>query len=120
MRRPFSVFCGQLCGTHRSTPECRRVGSRCRCRSQYRQNWLSILQTSGIVSLLPPWHNNLSKRLVKTAKLYLVDTGLAAYLAEWSNPQTLEVLAMSGAILETWVVAELLKSYLHNGLTPPF
>ncbi len=84
------------------------------------KSWLSILQTSGIVWLLPPWHSNLTKRLVKTPKLYLLDTGLAAYLTEWSSPQTLEAGAMSGAILETWVVTELLKSYLHNGLAPPF
>lgn len=84
------------------------------------KSWLSILQTSGIVWLLPPWHSNLSKRLVKTPKLYLLDTGLAAFLTEWSTPQTLEAGAMSGAILETWIVTELLKSYLHNGLVPPF
>lgn len=84
------------------------------------KSWLSILQTSGIVWLLQPWHTNLTKRLVKTPKLYLLDTGLAAYLTEWSSPQTLEAGAMSGAILETWIVAELLKSYLHNGLVPPF
>ncbi len=84
------------------------------------KSWLSILQTSGIVWLLPPWHTNLTKRLVKTPKLYLLDTGLAAYLTEWSSPQTLEAGAMSGAILETWVVIELLKSYLHNGLAAPF
>jgi predicted AAA+ superfamily ATPase len=84
------------------------------------KSWLSILQTSGIVWLLPPWHTNLTKRLVKTPKLYLLDTGLAAYLTEWSSPKTLEAGAMNGAILETWVVSELLKSYLHNGLVPPF
>lgn len=84
------------------------------------KSWLSILQTSGIVWLLPPWHTNLTKRLVKTPKLYLLDTGLAAYLTEWSSPQTLEAGAMNGAILETWVVSELLKSYLHSGLVPPF
>ncbi len=84
------------------------------------KNWLSILQTSGIVWLLPPWHTNLTKRLVKTPKLYFLDTGLAAYLSEWSSPQNLEAGAMSGAIMETWIVAELLKSYLHNGLVPPF
>jgi predicted AAA+ superfamily ATPase len=84
------------------------------------KSWLSILQTSGIVWLLQPWHTNLTKRLVKTPKLYFLDTGLAAYLSEWSSPQNLEAGAMSGAIMETWVVTELLKSYLHNGLVPPF
>jgi len=84
------------------------------------KSWLSILETSGLVWLLPSWHSNLTKRLVKTPKLYFLDTGLCAYLTEWSTPETLEAGALSGPILETWIVAELLKSYLHNGLVPPF
>jgi len=84
------------------------------------KHWLSILVASGLVWLLEPYHTNLSKRLVKTPKLYFMDTGLAAYLTEWSTPATLEAGAMSGAIFETWVVAELLKSYWHNGKQAPF
>jgi predicted AAA+ superfamily ATPase len=84
------------------------------------KNWLSILQASGIVYLLEPYHSNVTKRLVKTPKLYFLDTGLCAYLTEWSSPETLEAGAMSGAILETWVMAELLKCYRHNGRQAPF
>jgi predicted AAA+ superfamily ATPase len=84
------------------------------------KNWLSILQTSGIVYLLEPYHTNVTKRLVKTPKLYFLDTGLAAYLTEWTTPETLEAGAMSGPILETWILAELLKSYWHNGQRAPF
>lgn len=84
------------------------------------KKWLSILDASGLVWLLPPWHGNVTKRLVKAPKLYFLDTGLCAYLTEWSTPKTLESGAMSGQILETWVIAELLKSYLHHGLVPPF
>lgn len=84
------------------------------------KSWLSILQTSGIVYLLEPYHSNLTKRLVKTPKLYFLDTGLCAYLTQWSTPETLESGAMSGAILETWVIGELLKSYWHNGRQAPF
>ena len=84
------------------------------------KSWLSILQTSGIVHLLEPYHSNLTKRLVKAPKLYLLDTGLCAYLTEWSSAETLEAGAMSGAILETWVLGELLKSYWHNGRRAPF
>ncbi len=58
-------------------------------------------------------------QLVKTAKLYFLDTGLCAYLTQWSSPQTLEAGAMSGPMLETWVVVEILKSYLHNGRQAP-
>ena len=84
------------------------------------KNWLSILQASGVVYLLEPYHSNLTKRLVKTPKLYVLDTGLCAYLTEWSSPETLEAGAMSGAILESWIMAELIKGYLHNGRRAPF
>ena len=84
------------------------------------KNWLSIMQASGIIYLLEPYYNNLNKRLVKSPKIYFLDTGLAAYLTGWSSPETLETGAMSGHILETWVISELLKDYLHNGKQPPF
>ena len=70
------------------------------------RSWLSILEASGLVYLLPPWHGNLGKRLLKTPKLYFLDTGLCAYLTLWSSPETLDAGAMSGAILESWVIAE--------------
>jgi len=69
------------------------------------KNWLSILKASGIIYLLEPYHSNLSKRLVKAPKLYFLDTGLAAYLTEWSSPETLEAGAMTGAVLETWAIS---------------
>ncbi len=84
------------------------------------KSWLSILRSSGTVYLLEPYQTNLTKRLVKSPKLYFLDTGLCAYLTGWSSPETLEAGAMSGAILETWVVVELLKSYWHNGREAPF
>lgn len=81
--------------------------------------WLSVLETSGLVYLLPPYHSNLNKRLVKAPKLYFLDTGLAAYLTRWPDAAALEAGAMSGALLETWGVSEILKSYWHNGLEAP-
>ncbi|MCP9447174.1 MAG: ATP-binding protein [Nitrospira sp.] len=84
------------------------------------KHWLSMLQATGLIWLMEPYHTNLSKRLVKTPKLYFLDTGLAAYLTEWSSPATLEAGAMSGEFFETWVVAEMLKSYWHNGRQAPF
>lgn len=83
------------------------------------KRWLSILENSGIAYLLEPYHSNINKRLVKTPKLYFLDTGLAAWLTEWSSAATLEVGAMSGAMLETWVVSEVIKSYWHNGKRAP-
>ncbi len=83
------------------------------------KQWLSILQTSGIIYLLQPYYNNITNRFVKTPKLYYIDTGLCSYLTQWSDAKTLEAGAMSGAILETYVVIEILKSYWHNGLEAP-
>lgn len=82
------------------------------------KTWLNVLQASGIVTLLQPYFNNRTKRLIKTPKLYFMDTGLACFLAGWLSDEVLERGAMSGAMLETWVVSEIIKSYLHNGRTP--
>lgn len=76
--------------------------------------WLSILVAGYQVVLLPPYHSNLSKRLVKMPKMYFLDTGLCSYLTEWSSPETLAAGAMSGAIFETYVFAEILKSWWHR------
>ena len=79
------------------------------------KSWLSILETSGLIYLLQPYHNNVTNRLIKTPKLYFLDTGLCAYLTQWSTPESLEAGAMSGSILETYMFSEVLKSYWHNG-----
>ena len=79
------------------------------------KDWLGILETLGIIFYLYPYSNNLLKRLVKTPKVYFYDTGLVAYLTKWSSPETLASGAMSGAILENYVVSEIRKSYLNNG-----
>ncbi len=79
------------------------------------KDWLNILETSGIIYLLRPYHNNVVNRLVKTPKVYFLDTGLCAYLTRWQSVESLEAGAMSGNILETYVFTEALKSYWHNG-----
>jgi predicted AAA+ superfamily ATPase len=84
------------------------------------QHWLSILVTSNIVYLLRPWFTNLTKRAIKTPRLYVTDTGLAAYLTQWNTPEVLRDGAMAGAFFETYVVCEVLKSYYNKGrLDPP-
>ncbi len=82
------------------------------------KNWLSLLQASSQVHLLQPYHSNVTKRLVKRPKLYFLDTGLCAYLTEWSSPETLEAGAMSGPIFESHVFSEILKSWWHVGQFP--
>lgn len=82
------------------------------------KNWLGILETLGIIFYLHPYSNNLLKRLVKTPKLYFYDTGLVCYLTKWSNAETLVNGAMNGAVLENYVVAEIMKTYLNSGKEP--
>jgi predicted AAA+ superfamily ATPase len=83
------------------------------------KSWLHALETSGIVYQLQPYFNNRTKRLVKTPKLYCMDTGLCAFLTGWLNADVLERGAMSGVMLETYVISEIIKSYLHNSRRPP-
>ena len=82
------------------------------------KNWLGILETLGIIFYLHPYSNNLLKRLVKTPKLYFYDTGLVCYLTRWNSAETLECGAMNGSILENYVVAEIVKTYLNCGKEP--
>ncbi len=81
-------------------------------------SWLSILEASFQVALLRPFHSNLTSRLIKAPKLYFLDTGLAAHLTEWTSPETLATGAMAGAMLETHVFVEILKSYWHRLQSP--
>lgn len=83
------------------------------------KNWLSILVTSGIVVLIEPYFNNALKRIIKAPNMYFMDTGLCAYLTRWTSSEALEVSAMSGAFFETFVVSEIIKSYLNAGKRPP-
>ncbi len=82
------------------------------------KNWMGILETLGIIFYLHPYSNNMLKRLVKTPKLYFYDTGLVCYLTKWSNAETLVNGAMNGAVLENYVVAEIMKTYLNSGKEP--
>ena len=79
--------------------------------------WLSILEASFVVFLLPPFHANLRKRLVKTPKLHFYDTGLVCSLLGIRTPDQLHSHPLRGSIFETWVVSEIAKQRTHRGLT---
>ncbi|WP_068142007.1 ATP-binding protein [Limnochorda pilosa] len=78
--------------------------------------WLSVLQASYIVHLLPPHHQSFNKRLVKTPKLYFLDPGLAAWLLGVQEAAQLAAHPLRGALFETWVLSELLKARFNRGL----
>lgn len=78
-------------------------------------SWLSVLQASYIVTLLPPYFENTSKRLTKMPKLYFIDTGLACYLLGIESPEQLSRDKMRGALFENFVVTEALKQRYNQG-----
>lgn len=83
------------------------------------KNWVNILQTLGIIYLLQPYfENNIGKRLVKSPKVYFMDTGLCAYLCAIKTSDALMESYLSGEFVETYAVSEIIKSYIHNGKTP--
>ena len=83
------------------------------------KKWLSLLVSSHIIALVQPYHNNALKRVVRMPLIHFLDTGLAAYLLKWGNPEALERGAMSGAFFESYVFSEIYKSYLNAGKEPP-
>jgi predicted AAA+ superfamily ATPase len=82
------------------------------------QSWMGILERSGLVYLLHPYSPNITNRIIKTPKMYFLDTGLCSYLTKWITPDNLLAGSMAGAILETYVIGEILMSYYHNGREP--
>ena len=83
------------------------------------KKWLSLLVTSGLIYLLYPFSLNVEKRVIKTPKMYFMDTGLVAYLTRWISPEILERGAMAGNFFETYVISEIVKSYVNDGFRPP-
>lgn len=79
------------------------------------KNWLHVLEALGIIFLLEPYSNNVLKRTVSTPKLYFYDSGIVCYLTRWSSPETAMEGAMSGALLENYTVAEIIKTYQNAG-----
>ena len=83
------------------------------------KQWLSILVSSGLVALIPPYSNNVLKRVIKSPRMYFLDTGLCSYIMRWPSAEVLERSSMDGTFFETWVVSEIYKSYINNGKRPP-
>jgi len=79
------------------------------------KRWLAVLEKSDVIFYLRPYSNNLLKRTVKTPKLYFFDTGLVAYLTRYTSPEIVSAGAINGAILENYVVAEIMKTYQNIG-----
>ena len=100
--RMCAARCGQILNLSGLAADCGITHNTARA-------WLSVLEASYLVHLLPAHHRNFSKRLMKSPKLYFLDTGLAAWLLGIQSSDALLTHAMRGALFESWVVSELLK-----------
>ena len=83
------------------------------------KEWMGILEASFQVYLLRPYFRNISKRQIKTPKLYFLDTGMVCYLTGWHNSEVASQGAMAGSLLENYVISEIIKSYWHHGYEAP-
>ena len=81
------------------------------------QSWMKVLESSGIIMLIQPFTNNALKRVIESPMLYFMDTGLVCYLLRWTTKDTLQNGAMSGPILETFAVSEIIKSFKNKGIS---
>lgn len=80
------------------------------------KSWISILETSGLVILVPPFLHNRLSRVIKRPVLYFFDTGLVAHLLRWLTPETMMTGAMSGPLLQNYAVSEIVKSFHNAGV----
>ncbi len=112
----FTVFIRLCAGRTGQLMNMQAIGGECGVTHNTIKSWLSVLQASGIIKLLRPWHANLGKRLMKSPKLYFLDTGLACFLLGINKPEHLHGHPLRGALFETFVVSEAYKQHDHAGL----
>ncbi len=110
----FHSFLELLAARSGSLLDLSEIGRDCGVSHTLARQWLSLLEATRIVYLLRPFHRNISKRVVKTPKLYFTDTGLLSYLLKYSDGETLRAGPMAGAFFETMFVIEQLKRKFHH------
>ena len=110
----FLKLCATRCG---QVVNFSSLGNDCGVNHNTIKSWLSILEASYIIKLLPPYYSNLGKRLIKAPKLYFIDTGLAAFLLGMQNSAHVLAHPMRGALFENMIVSEFLKKRFNQGKT---
>jgi len=114
----FGRFIGLCAGRTGQLLNLSSLGNDCGISQPTARRWLSVLEASFLVFLLRPHHGNFNKRLVKSPKLYFLDSGLLTYLLRIRSPSELLTHSARGAVFESFVVSELVKSALHKGQEP--
>ncbi len=98
----------------------KRQAAKCGIAQQTARSWLSLLETSFILFVLPSYHENLGKRVTKSAKLYFYDVGLAAALMGFSQETIIKDRVIFGALFENMVVVDLIKNGTIKQIKPQF
>ena len=111
----FIRLCAGRCGQLLNLSE---LASDCGISHTTARRWISVLEANFIVTLLRPHYQNFGKRLIKSPKLYFLDTGLLCYLLQIRSPEELFHRAERGAVFESFVVSEIYKNFVHRGEQP--
>jgi len=114
----FQDFLSLVAGRSSQTTNFSRLGGDVGVTHPTAKSWISVLEATFVGFRLRPWHRNLGKRLTKSPKFYLWDSGLLCHLLRIRTPDQLMPHPLRGPIFETWVVAELLKMLHHRGERP--
>jgi len=112
--RAFTNFVRLAAGSTACEIHLTRLGGDAGVSHNTAKAWLSVLEASYLFFRLPGWHTNARKQVVKSAKLHVVDTGLACYLLGIHSPEQLHTHPLRGAIFESWIASELLKQGAHG------
>ena len=112
----FETFLRLCAGRTGQLLNMQSIGNQCGITHNTVKSWLTVLQASGIIKLLQPWHANIGKRLVKSPKLYFLDTGLACFLLGIHKIEHLQGHPLRGALFETLIISEAYKQKNHTGL----
>lgn len=114
----FRRFVGLCAGRHGQLLELTSLANDCGVSRQTVKEWISILEASFLIYLLPPFYNNFSKRLIKSPKLYFYDSGLVCSLLKIETPEQLQTHYLRGAIFEGCIITEIMKHRYNKGLEP--
>lgn len=111
----FEIFLKMCAGRTGQILNLSSISNDCGINHNTVKSWLSVLEASYIIKLLKPYYKNFNKRLIKSPKLYFLDTGLVCFLLNILNKDQLMLHPVKGALFETFVVSEILKARFNSG-----
>ena len=115
----FGKFLGLCAGRTGQLLNYSNLSGDCGISVDTARRWISVLKATFVIFLLKPHHRNFNKRLIKSPKLYFFDTGLACHLLGIKAAEQLPNYPLRGALFENYIIAEVMKTYLHHRLPPP-